>query len=430
MSRFLAPPPIPGIPGPSEPPVIGSLIPFARDALGFLRHCQREHGDLVQLTLTNHRIVLVSDPELLETVLVSEWRNLHKDALYELTRPLLGNGLVTAEGDEWKRNRRLAAPSFTPRHIARYAQTMHACVDQWVGSVQPDTEIDLFHEMMQLTQDIVLRTLFGDVDVDVSGAGPAIDTVMTEFIVDAQGRRRLWPNAFPSRGRRRAALAIAELDVLMQAIIDARRSKGLGDDLLSQLIAARDDDGRGMDDTQLRDEAITIFAAGHETTATALTYTLLLLATHAHEDQRLAADPSRAVPVLKESMRLLPPVWAIGRETQVPIQLGEHTIPAQIQLLVAQCVLHRDPRWYAEPDAFEPDRWLDPPQLPRFAYLPFGGGPRVCIGNHFAMMEAEIALNKIVAAFRFEALGPVPPPAIPSITLRPTGAVPVRITRR
>ncbi|MCB9674538.1 MAG: cytochrome P450 [Alphaproteobacteria bacterium] len=430
MASLRAPPPLPAIPAPRELPVLGSLVPFARDPLAFLRRMHARHGDLVQIRLVNHRLVMVSDPELLETVLVGEWRNLHKDAIYELTRPLLGNGLVTAEGEEWKRNRRLAAPSFTPRHIARYAETMQACVDDWIAGIRAGTDIDLFHEMMELTQTIVLKTLFGDVSVDVSGAGAAIETVMNEFIAEVQGHRRLWPEGFPSRGRRRVARAIALLDDLIERIIAARRAKGLGDDLFSQLLAARDDDGVGMSDRQLRDEAVTMFAAGHETTATALTYTFLLLATHPDEDRRLAADPERATPVLQESLRLMPPVWAIGRETQATVDLGGHAIPAGIQLLVPMCVLHRDPRWFAEPDAFRPDRWVDPPERPRFAYIPFGGGPRVCIGNHFAMMEGAIALKSIAPRFRFEALGPVPPPAIPSITLRPKGAVPVRVHAR
>ncbi len=428
--RILPPPPLEGIPGPSGLPVVGSLPGFARDPLEFLRRIHREHGDLVQFNLVNHRLLMVSDPVLLETVLVGEWRNLHKDIAYDGVRPLLGNGLVTAEGDEWKRNRRLAAPSFTPRHIQHYRDTMVDCIERWVDGLPRDCELDLFHEMMGLTQDIVLKTLFGDLDVDVSQAGHHIETVMAEFIAEFQGHRRLWPDGLPSRGRRRADHAIASLHALMTEILAARRAKGLGDDLLSQLLAARDEDGTGMDDTQLRDEAITMFAAGHETTATALTYTLLLLTQNREEEQRLVDDPSRAKAVLQEGMRLIPPVWAIGRETQTSIQLGPHMIPPNIQLLVAQAVIHRDPRWYADPDSFRPDRWLSGIDRPRFAWLPFGGGPRVCIGNHFALMEGVLALERIVPAVRFEPHVSVPPPQIPSITLRPDGPVWVRATRR
>jgi cytochrome P450 len=430
QKHLLAPPPIEGIPAPAGLPLLGSLPGFARDPIAFLRRIHREHGDLVQFNLVNHRLLLVSDPELLETVLVGEWRNLHKDVAYDGVRPLLGNGLVTAEGGVWKRNRRLAAPSFTPRHIQHYRDTMIDCIERWVDGLPRDCELDLFHEMMELTQDIVLKTLFGDLDVDVSQAGHHIETVMAEFIVDFQGHRRLWPERFPSRGRRRVDRAIASLHALMAEILDARRAKGLGDDLLSQLIAARDADGTGMDDIQLRDEAITMFAAGHETTATALTYTLLLLTQNRHEEQHLIDDPTRARAVLQEGMRLIPPVWAIGRETQAPIVLGGHHIPPQIQLLVAQAVIHRDPRWYRDPDDFRPDRWLSGIERPRFAWIPFGGGPRVCIGNHFALLEGTLALERIVPAIRLEPHVSVPPPQIPSITLRPDGPIRVRATRR
>ncbi|MEZ4318803.1 MAG: cytochrome P450 [Myxococcota bacterium] len=432
MPALRAPPPLPGIPAPDELPVVGSLLGFARDPIAFLQGLQRDHGDLVQLTLADHRVLLVSDPDLLETVFVTEWRNLHKDAIYDKTRPMLGNGLVTSEGDAWKRNRKLAAPSFTPRHIELYRATMQRCVDTWIAAQPDQAEIDLAHEMMGLTRDIVLETLFGgDLDLDVSVAGHAIEAFMDEFVVEVRGWRRFAPDWLPSPGRRRAQRAVAALDDLIARVLAARRAKGLGDDLLSQLLSARDEDGHGLDDRQLRDEAVTMFAAGHETTATALTYALLLLASHPEEQRRLAQSPERAEAVLKEAMRLLPPVWAVGRETQAAIRLGEHDVPAGTQILVAQCVLNRNPTWFPDPDAFRPDRWLDGgPDLPRFAYLPFGGGPRVCIGNHFAMMEGTLLLSAIVSAFDTVALGPVPPPMTPSITLRPRGAIPARISHR
>ncbi|MCB9691348.1 MAG: cytochrome P450 [Alphaproteobacteria bacterium] len=425
-----APPPIPGVPEVRGLPVLGSLPAFGRDPVGFLRRIARDHGDLVQLTLGTHRLLLVNEPALIEEALVQRHRSLHKDALYELLRPLLGNGLVTAEGDAWKQDRRLCAPSFTPRHVATWRDAMDQEVQRWVDGLPATAELDLFHEMMRMTARIVLRTLFGDVEVDVRAAASALDTVMAEFVHDAQGRRAFLPPWVPTRGRLRARRAIRVLDDLLVDILAARRGRGPGDDLLSALLAARDEEGRGMDDVQLRDEAITLFAAGHETTATALTYTLLLLATHRDEERALLEDPSRVEAVLQESMRLLPPVWAIGRETQEPIALGSITVPAGIQVLLAQCVTHIDPRYWDAPTAFRPGRWLDGSERPRFAYFPFGGGPRVCIGNHFAMLEGTLALNRIVPTVSFEPLGPVPPAAIASITWRPSEPVPVRVTRR
>jgi len=426
---LFAPPPLEGVPAPREWPMVGSLPGFANDPVGLLRRYRREHGDLVQFTLADHRVLMLSHPDLIDAALVGAWRSLHKDAIYAKLRPLLGEGLVTAEGEAWRQNRKLAAPSFTPRQIDRYAVTMRRCAERWVDGLPAVAELDLHHEMMALTQAIVLETLFGDVALDVQGAGEAIEVVLAEFVVDVQGRRRLWPEALPSRGRRRASAAIATLRALIDRIIAARRAMEPGDDLLSQLLLARDDEGRGMRDAQLRDEVITMFAAGHETTAVALTFALLLLSAHPEEQERLAADPARANAVTQETLRVLPPVWAIGRETQEPITLGGHTVPAGIQLLVAPAVLHLDERWFPDPERFWPDRWATADH-PRLAYMPFGAGPRVCIGNHFALREIALSLQVITQRLQIQALGPVPPPLLPSVTWRPVGAVPVRLTRR
>jgi cytochrome P450 len=408
---------------------VGSLHRFAPDPLAFLADLHRT-GDLVQFTLGPHRLLYTGHPDVIEEALVQRARHLHKDVAYALLKPLLGEGLVTAEDDHWRTNRKLCAPSFTPRAVAAFADTMAACVDRWIDGLPQRAEVDLFHEMMALTADIVLKTLFGDLDVDVSDAPAAVETIMAEFVHDAQGRRTLLPPWLPTPGRRRADRAVAALDALFHRILAARRAQGPGDDLLSHLLAARDDDGRGMDDRQLRDETLTLFSAGHETTATWLTSTLLQLAVHRDEEDRLRADPSRADRVLDETLRLRPPVWTVGRETQAPIDLGGHRIPAGVQLLFAPYVVHRDPRWFDDPLAFRPDRWACDRIRPRFAFFPFGGGPRVCIGLHFAKLEARIALERIVAAAHLDPLGPVPPPSLATITHRPIGRVPVMLTRR
>lgn len=453
-----APPPIPGIPSERGLPVLGSLIPFARDPLAFLSHLQRTHGDMAQFRLMEHRIVQISHPKLVEEVLLGAARSMHKDAIYEVLRPLLGNGLVTSEDPEWRRNRKLAAPSFSRRHVEIYADAMVACARRWCEAVDDGEERDLHGDMMDITQRIVLQTLFGtDLAVDVQIVGDSIDTVMHEFVYEVQRGRRLLPAFVRTPGRRRSDRAIAALDAQVGALVAARREAGLGDDLLSRLLAARDDEGRGFDDRQLRDEAVTMFVAGHETTALALTFTLLLLANHPDVEDRLraevdevlgggaavASDMARlpyATAVIKESMRLMPPVWAIGREAMEDVTIGGHTIPAGTQLLVAQWVQHRDPRWFDAPLDFLPERWLDgsttggasrlEQRLPRMAYLPFGGGPRICIGNHFAMLEAVLVLATLTQHVRVRPYGPVPPPLVPSITLRPAGPVPAWVRRR
>ncbi len=424
------PPALPGVPQPRQLPVLGAALGFGRDPVAFLRRLAREQGDVVQFTLAGYRFLFLNHPDAIEQVLVKHHHQLRKDAFYALLEPLLGKGLVTAEGELWKRNRKLCAPFFTPRHVETLRPTMERAVTRWVEGLPDAAEIDLFQEMMALTRQIVLDTLFGDIDVPLEGVSEALEVVMAEFIPDVRGRRVWLPSWVPTRGRRRARRAIAFLDELVTTIIAARRARGPGYDLLSQLLAARDEEGRGMDDRQLRDEVITMFAAGHETTATALTNTLLLLAAHPEEERALLADPSRSSIVFKESLRLMPPVWTIGRETVTAVQLGPHVVPPRVQIMLAPCVTHLDPRWWDEPEAFVPARWLTPSDRPRFAYFPFGGGPRICIGHHFALVEATLALERIVRAVAIVPRVPVPPPAIASVTLRPRGPVWVEITRR
>jgi cytochrome P450 len=431
-------------------PVLGSLVPFARDAIGFVERVATL-GDVVRFRLLDHPLVQLSHPDLVEQVLVDHAKLMHKDAIYELVRPALGNGLVTSEGDVWRRHRKLAAPSFTKRHVDHYAEEFVRCTEQLADRLADGETRDIHDTFMLLTQEIVLHTLFGtDVDADTEALAAAIHTVMDGFLYESQGPGRLLPKWVPSRTRRRSDAAVAELDRLVYKVFEARRRTGLGMDLVSRLIEARDDEG-GLDDRELRDEAVTAFVAGHETTALALTNTIVLLGENPAcwdpllaevdavlGDRSATADDfaklSHTTAVIQESMRLLPPVWAIGREAQQDVVIGGHAIARGEQILIPQWVIHRDPRWFHEPLRFRPERWTEVPgglqkQLPRMAYLPFGGGPRVCIGNHFAMLEAVLVLATLLQRARPVTTGPRPKMS-PSITLRPAGPVPVRIERR
>ncbi|TNE86297.1 MAG: cytochrome P450 [Deltaproteobacteria bacterium] len=436
------------IPGPRGLPLVGSLAAFARDPLAFCMSLREEYGDLAYFRVGGHDVVLVNDADLVGHVLKQKPEAMHKDAIYELMRPLLGNGLVTAEDETWRRHRALAAPSFAKRHVDSYAATMAECGTAYLAELEDGETRDLHDDMMDMTQEIALRTLFGgDLGLDVSGVGPAIATAMEAFTYNAHGPGRLIPDFIPTRTRRRAAEGIAALDALIYKAIEGRRALGLGDDLLSRLIAATDDEGRGFDDVQLRDEAVTLFLAGHETTALALTHALLLLhvnpeaLTWVLEEVDADAGPldatalrrlPRVEAAVKEAMRLQPPAWVVGREAMTDLELGGYHVPRGTQLLVSQWVIHRDERYFPEPLVYRPQRWVDgsTEALPKLAYLPFGAGPRICIGNHFAMLEAVIGMAAILREVTLEPLGPVPPKSVPSITLRPVEPSPVRVRRR
>ncbi len=434
--------------GPRGLPGIGSLLSYARDTLGFLERLRSRYGDLVPFTLGGERVLLVAHPDDVEDVLVRHAPSLHKDVLYELLRPSLGNGLLTAEGEVWRRHRKLAAPSFTARHVQVYGATMVDLTQRFCAGLVPGDTIDLHDAMMTLSRDIVLRTLFGeDLTIDAAAVQDALEAVMVAFVSEVQGIHRLLPKQLPTPTRRRQRRAIAAVDRLIYDWIDQRRARGLGDDLLSRLIAARDDGGVGFDTRELRDEIITAFVAGHETTALTLTYTLQLLHEHPasaarlHEEvhdvlggQAATAEHASRLPftraVVQESMRVLPPAWAVGREVVRPIQLRGLDVALGTQLVVSPWVMHRDLRWFDDPARFRPERWLeaDPHPWPRMAYLPFGGGPRVCIGKHFAMLEAVLVLATLVQHVSLHPHGPLPR-LVPTVTLRPSRPVPARVRR-
>jgi cytochrome P450 len=436
--------PLLDLPGPRGLPILGSSATFARDPLGFLVRMQREHGDRVFYVLGGHPIIQLSHPDDIDAVLLGAARKVKKDAAYDALHPLLGRGMVTAEGETWARHRKLAAPSFTRKHLEVYAAAMLGCTRDLVATLRDGEQRDLHRDFMRLTQRIVLNTLFGtDLPLDGDRVANAIETVMDQFASDALSLWRLVPPWVPTPGRTRSRRAIAELDEMLARCIAARRAAGPGVDLLSRLLEARDDEGRGLDDTGLRDEVITLFVAGHETTALALLYTVCLLAGHPDALTRLHAEVDAAPPdarelpfttaVIKESMRLYPPVWAVGREATEEIELGELRVPRGTQLLCPQWVVHRDARWFESPGRFLPERWLGgdlEKQLPRMAYFPFGGGPRVCIGNYFAMLELVLALSTLARAATFTPVRPFPPRLLPSVTIRPDGPVEARVTLR
>jgi cytochrome P450 len=437
-------------PGPKGSLLLGNLPDFARDLLGFFTACAREHGDVVSLRLGRWRGVLVSHPDLVEQVLVTRNRDFQKHRFFfRHVEAIFGNGLVTSEGDFWLRQRRLAQPAFHRERIAAYAQVMSSCAEELTRGWQHGERRDTRHDMMSVTQQIVARTLFGsEVGREAAEVGRAFDMAAKEIAIRIRRPVRI-PDYVPTPANRRYRAWVRQLDDVVYKIIRERRQSGReGDDLLSLLLHAQDVDGARMTDQQLRDEAVTLFLAGHETTAIALCWTLYLLSQHPEVDARLYAELRDALgeraptladlpriayaeQVVKESMRLYPPIYAFGRQAVRDVEIRGYPLPQGTTVFMSQWVMHRDPRFYDEPEAFRPERWTAEAErrLPKFAYLPFGGGPRLCIGNTFAMMEGVLILTELVRRFRFELDAEKPVP-FPSVTLRPRDGLSMRVFRR
>jgi cytochrome P450 len=438
-------------PGPKGRFLVGNLPEFRRDLLGFFTSCARDYGDLVALKLGPRLVHLASHPDFVEQVLVSENRKFGKSYVFELLRPVLGNGLLNSEGEFWLRQRRIMQPAFSKASVNNYADTILAqtvkAMEQW-----PDGKpTDLHHEMNRLTLGIVGKTLM-DIDLsDVSNeiSGP-IDSAMRDFSSRFEG----WfnpPMWIPTPRNRRAKRNVRQLDTVVNRIIRQRRESGRDrGDLLSKLIAARDEvDHTGMTDRQLRDEVMTLFLAGHETTANALAWTWFLLGQNPAALAKLLAELSAVLgnrspsvadmpklvyteAVLKEAMRLYPPAFAFSRRVVTDAVIGGYHVPAGSAVIMSQWVIHRDARWWDEPDRFLPERWLEGAgkDRPQYAYFPFGGGPRGCIGNLFAMLETILVVATIAPRFNFELVDPQNVKPWPSVTLRPAAGIPVVIRRR
>jgi len=392
------------------------------------------------------RMLLVSDPDLIETVLSADFRSYRKDWYTRQLEYILGEGLVTSEGAHWKRQRRLMNPGFHRDRIASYAEVMANSAMQMAADWQGRRDLDIHAEMMALTLDVVAKTLFGaDVGDDAHDVHRILGTLLEHFMGIGGSGIRI-PNMVPTPGNRRARAALDELDALMTRLIASKRAEP-GDDLLSMLIETTDEDGNGMDDQMLRDEALTLLVAGHETTALTLTFSFYLLAQNPDAEETLHAEldavlgdraplmsDMRALPytqaVITEAMRLYPPVWGIGREALQDTTLGDHAVLQGDQIFLSQWAMHRDPRFFDDPDTFRPERWLSDRKRPKYAYFPFGGGPRVCIGKRFAEMESILLLATLARRYSLRLKEGERLELLPSITIRPKHGLPMTSTAR
>jgi cytochrome P450 len=432
--------------------VLGNMIGYARDPLGFLTRCSREYGDVVRLRFPGTLAYLITHPDDVEHVLVKNNRNFIKDKYTREELSVLGNGLLINEGDFWRRQRRLAQPAFHRRRVEAYGETMVAFTERMLEGWKGGEVRDVHREMMRLTLEIVAKTLL---DADIAGEAEDIGEAMAEIMnyFSDQGRGsflRLLPQSVPTPGNLRYRRAVRRLDGIIYSIIEERRHSGADTgDLLSMLLHTEDEDGNRMDPRQLRDEVMTVVLAGHETTALALSWTFYLLSENSKAEAKLSAELEEVLDgrapavtdlprlryadaVIKESMRLYPPAWAIGREALGDCEIGGYHVPTKTQMFISQYVTHRDPRFFDDPDAFDPSRWHDgrTKDLPAYAYFPFGGGPRLCIGSNFARMEAVLLLATVAPRFRLEPVTGDPPVPQPSITLRPRGGIRMKLSRR
>ena len=437
-------------PGPKGALIGGHIRHFGGDLLDFLLDTAREYGPLASFRVGPKRIFLASSPELIEQVLVKDAKHYVKHFGARAFKPVLGNGLVTSEGAHWQRQRKLVQPAFLRARVRSYAPVMAELTEEALQSWVPGKSVRINCEFEDLTSKIALKTLF---DLDDDGDRDRFShTLKLAFdVMTARLRRVLkFPLWMPTPENLRLRNAIAELDQTVQGFIASGRSRGVvGDDLLSRLVFAHHEDGSQMTDRELRDEAMTLYLASHETTALTLTWSWYLLSQHKRVEDKLASEWQRVLAgkipsaddiphlsytgaVIAESMRLFPPVYVVGREATTDLELGGYRVRRGYTVLMSQWVNHRDPAYFPDPEEFRPERWENEfaKRLPKFAYYPFGGGQRVCIGNAFALMEAAIILAAVGQRYKFTLDPEVVIEIKPQITLMPAYDIPATLQRR
>jgi cytochrome P450 len=440
-------------------PLLGSLLDFRNDRVGLLLRVARDHGEIARMKMGLFRILLVTSPEAAHEVLVTKVEAFKKSAgLAIFARPVLGDGLLTSEREVHKRQRRMMAPVFAHKRIAGYGDVMvdkaEVAARAFDLAAANGKTLDLAEEMMRLTLDIVGKTLF---DAEMAGHAAPIAGAITlamEQMMRSLVRLVPMPPAVPTPGNLRMRGAVRSLDRIVYDMIRERRASGHDPgDMLSMLLATRDaDDGSALADVEVRDQAMTIMLAGHETTANALAWTFYLLARHPEARARLeqeldsvlgARRPTAAdlkglpytLQVFKEAMRLYPPAYMIGRRAREDVTVAGAIVKKGQIVLINVSGIHRRPQAFPSPDTFEPERFAPEreKQLPPLAYMPFGAGARVCIGNQFALMEGHLLLATLARRFRFELTGAAASKEIepePLVTLRPKGGVSVRVVPR
>ncbi|QOY85347.1 cytochrome P450 [Paludibaculum fermentans] len=432
-------------------PFLGRLPDFRRDPVGFLARMSAEQGDVARFRLGPQNVVLLRHPDDIRDVLVTYNQRFVKSRMLQRTRVLLGDGLLTSEEPYHTRQRKLVQPAFYRDRLVRYAATMAEKARDAGVRWSDGQSVDLDQEMMRLTLSIVTATLFSaNVEAETAEIGAAMSSILNMFnlLMLPMSEWLIRIPMLPSARRFREARGRLD-SVIYRIIREHRQAHADQGDLLSMLMDARDEAGKGMSDQELRDEALTLFIAGHETTAMALNWTWYLLAQNPDVERRFheeldtvlqgrlpGYDDFAKLPVTEsifaESMRLYPPAWGIGRRA-----IAAHTVrgveyPAGTIFAVSPWVTHRSPTLWADPERFDPDRFRGESRAvqPKFAYFPFGGGPRVCIGERFAWLEGVLVLAAIGQRWRFELDPAQPVEPQPLLTLRPKHGIKVTIHRR
>jgi cytochrome P450 len=431
------------------------VLPQLRsDPIGTFRDAADRYGDLVHLKAGPYHGFLPTDPADIKHVLQDNARNYHKSPLFERLRDVVGNGLLTSEDSFWLRQRRLAQPAFHRQRVITMADAMVACteqmLDRWDDIATRGDTIDLVAEMMALTQAIIVRTMFS---TDLGAAAEVVNR--TWPIINRRIGETFWSTkletTLPLPANRRLWRALGELETVVFRIIADRRQAGRDEsDLLSMLLSARDDEtGAGMTDRQLRDEVLTMLLAGHETTSLALSWTYYLLSQHPDAERSVAAEVDRVIGgerpafahierltctrrVIDETLRLYPPAWAFSRQALGDDEIGGYRVPRGSLVFLVPFVVHRRPKLWPDPERFDPDRFTAEHESarPRFAYIPFGGGPRGCIGSQFALVEAQLIVATIAQRYRIELEPNQDVRPEPLITLRPAPGIRAIISKR
>lgn len=432
------PTPLESLRAPKSDPIWGQSTEFNRNQLLYLTDLAREYDDVVPLRLFLYRAVFFNRPDFVEEILVAKHRAFVKSVAFRRFAEVTGYGVITSDGDHWRRQHRLVQPGFHRQRVEGFAQAMveraASMRDEWRDGEEREIQAD----MMRVTLEIVCKTLFSaDVSRDARALGESFTEALDAVYRRVSGVQVMVPGSVPLPTQLRVWRATRRLDQLVYRMIREHRESGDRGDLLSMLLAARDEAGAAMSERQVRDEVMNIVVAGHETTACALTWAWYLLAQHPAVEARFHAEldavlggrlPSvddlprlpYTAQIVTETLRLYPPVWIMTREAIQDVEIGGYRLRKGTIALFCQWTIQRDPRYFERPDAFEPERWADglAKRLPRFTYFPFGGGPRVCLGNTFSLIEAALILATIGSRFR---LG-----LVPGQTITPHGGVTLR----